>query len=112
MYLYAETEEEIKHGEDEDAEIQYEEMLLAAGAITETRAQEEARLAKETVARVRAEEKKKSEMKMLICSCGSPRCYAIKIFGLVKPIFQEHVEPIGCQYTRDKTALRMKAQGA
>lgn len=111
MWQYTETEEEVKHGEDEDAELVYEEMLLACGAITETKAMMEERLGKEAIAKAIAEEKLKVEMSLVVCSCGSPRCNAIKTFGLVKPTFLAHVEPIGCQMTRDQTALRIRMQG-
>ncbi len=101
MYQYMETEEETKHGDDADAEVKYEEMLVANGVIAMTKAEEEALLAKKSV-------EAQTTMQMILCSCGSPRCYAINRFGLPKPVFKQDIEPIGCQMTRDMTALRIK----
>lgn len=108
MYLEQETEEEVKHGDDADAEIKYEEMLLAAGAIEETQAQAEARLAKEAVKKAT----QKTKMVMILCSCGSPKCWAINRFGLRAPLFHQEIEPIYSQYERDMKAARMKVLGA
>lgn len=47
---------------------------------------------------------------MILCSCGSAKCGAIRYFGLPKPKFHEHIEPIGSQLVRDSTARRMKTE--
>lgn len=99
QYFEIEAEEDIKHGEDEDAEVKYEERLVAAGLMEMTTAEQEA-----------AKAKKAMEMVMILCSCGSPKCFAITRFGLPKPTWESDIQPIGCQMTRDKTALRMKFQ--
>lgn len=107
QYLELETEETVRHGEDDDAEIQYEEMLLKAGAITEEETVEgQAKLA------ARKSVEQQTSMQMIICSCGSPKCYMIRHFGLPKPTFQEHIEPVFPQYSRDIKAAKMKDEAA
>ncbi len=97
-YFQSDNEEEIKHGEDEDAELKYEERLVAAGMLEMTTAEMEAKKAKQAM-----------DMVLILCSCGSPKCFAIRTFGLPKPTWEADIQPIGCQMTRDKTALRIKA---
>lgn len=55
--------------------------------------------------------KRKSEMKTLICSCGSKLCSAIGLYGLPEPTFHESIEPIPTQYQRDVRAREMKLGG-
>lgn len=103
-YLYTETEEEIQHGDDPEQEVKYEEMLVANGVLERTSEEQAALDAKLSV-------KKQTSMVMILCSCGSPKCYAIRYFGLPKPTFHEAIEPIGSQMVRDDTARRMKMCG-
>lgn len=100
MYLEYETEEEVKHGDSDDQEVKYEEMLVEKGLLGETSEQAAAKAAKKAI-----------EMVMIICSCGSPKCFAINRFGLPKPVFHENIEPIWDQMSRDLTALRIKQLG-
>lgn len=46
--------------------------------------------------------------KVVICSCGYFTCGAIGIFGHPVPVFQENIEPIPSQPSRDREALRLK----
>lgn len=96
---YLDTEEDITHGDDENQEIKYEEMLVAAGVMEKTTEEMEADRVKAAIAVV-----------MILCSCGSAKCGAIRYFGLPKPKFHEHIEPIGSQLVRDSTARRMKTE--
>lgn len=101
MYSYTESEEEdVKHGEDENAAEAYEQMLLKAGAITETKSEEEARLAKAAI-----------EATRLVCSCGSYFCFAIGLYGLAKPTYNKEIVHLESQYIKDSTAARIKAAG-
>ncbi len=100
MYLEYETEEEVKHGDNDDQEVKYEEMLVEKGLLEETSEQTATKSAKKAM-----------EMVMIICSCGSPKCPAIGRFGLPKPTFQQRIEPIWGQPQRDVTAIRIKQLG-
>jgi hypothetical protein len=103
-YLETETEEEIKHGDDDSQEVTYQEMLVKAGVIEygDTVLGQEELAAKKAISQAR--------MVPLICSCGSMKCYAIRFYGLPKPVFHEHIEPLP-MFTRDPVAARMKADG-
>lgn len=97
QYLETENDDYIRHGDDEDQEVQYTELLVKEGLLEDQAAIE----AKKAIAKTR--------MVPLVCSCGSQKCYAINMFGLPQPTFQEHIEPVFPQMSRDNKARRMKA---
>ena len=106
MYSYCETESEseVKHGDDEDQEIKYEEMLVRNGVLERT-SEEQAKLdAEESV-------KKQTRMVMIVCSCGHAKCPAIGMFGHPIPVFEERIQPIEWQMERDRVALLLKQNG-
>jgi len=122
-WLETEAESEIKHGDDDSQEITYQGMLLKAGAIEygdTVQGQEElaAKLAilkiqeeenaKKAALKAQEEERLKTQMVPIICSCGSMKCYAIRWYGLPKPVYQEHIKPLPMML-KDPTAARMKA---
>ena len=45
---------------------------------------------------------------LVLCSCGSAKCYAIDRFGLPSTTFHEQIEPIQPQSTRDQRALALR----
>lgn len=94
MYQYTYTETAETHGEDEDAEVRYQETVASE-------------LQEETDAALRAIEETRMAMEPIVCSCGSQRCYAISRFGLVRPLFVREIEPIGSQSQRDNLASQL-----
>ena len=97
LYLETETDETATHGEDDLEESErYQELLIQAGLV-ESDEEKAAKLAK-------------SQMNLVVCSCGSSRCYMIRKFGHPKPVFQTAIEPILSQFQRDKEALRLKGE--
>ena len=106
MYLETETEEDRTHTDDDNQEITYQEMLVKNGVIEykDTIQGQEELAAKKAIADAQ------TSMIPLICSCGSMRCSLIIFYGLPKPMFHDHIEPLPV-VQRDPTAARMKANG-
>jgi hypothetical protein len=103
-YLSTETEEEVKHGDDPEQEIKYEEMLVANGVLERTSAEQSALDAKTSV-------EKQTKMVMIVCSCGHAKCPCIPIFGHPVPVFEKEIQPIWSQMERDIVARRLKMLG-
>jgi hypothetical protein len=97
LYLTLETEESATHGEDDLEESErYQELLLEAGLIEDD----------EEKARKIA----KSRMELVVCSCGSARCYMIRKFGHPRKIYTNEIEPIPGQHAKDMRALALKGE--
>ena len=98
MYLQTEAEESATHGEDDLEESErYQELLIEAGLVEDDE-EKQRQIAK-------------SRMELVVCSCGSSRCYMIKRFGHPRPIYDREIEPItGGQWPKDKRALALKGE--
>lgn len=90
LYMEESTDDYVRHGDDEEQELKYQELLVKEGL---------------------AEEEPKRISVPLVCSCGSLRCGAIGRFGLPKPTYHEHIEPVWPQMSRDRKAEKMKTAG-
>jgi hypothetical protein len=96
MYLYLETEEDYSsdHSENDDEETRTAEYLEKKGLKLDEYGQIVEDVESRTVA--------------VICSCGYYTCGAIERFGHPLPVFQEDIEPLFPQHSRDKRALELK----
>ncbi len=90
LYLETESEESERHGDNEDQEIVYQELLVKAGLAEDL----EAKAASKAIAMV-----------AIVCSCGSMKCYMIRRYGLPRPVFHAEIEPVFPQSSRDRKAL-------
>jgi hypothetical protein len=95
MTFETESEESERHGDNEDQEVVYQELLVKAGLATD----EQAIAASKAIAQTRAIP--------LVCSCGSMRCYMVRRYGLPKPTFHAEIEPVYPQASRDRKALTL-----
>ncbi len=94
LYLETESEESERHGDNEDQEVVYQEMLVKAGLAEDL----EAIAAKKAMDAVAV---------ALVCSCGSKRCYMVRKYGLPVPVFHAEIEPVYPQSSRDLKALSL-----
>ena len=53
----------------------------------------------------------KTEQRTLVCSCGFKTCPLIHRYGLSVPTFEGEIRPIPSQFSRDRRALDIKAEG-
>lgn len=97
LYLYENTEEAATHGEDDLEESErYQELRLEAGLLTDDEEQA-AKIAK-------------SKMDLVVCSCGSSRCYLIRRYGHPRTVYTSAIQPIPGQMAKDNEALRLKGE--
>lgn len=97
QYLETETDEIATHGEDDlEESVRYQELRLEAGLLTED---------EEKAAKIA-----KSQMDLVVCSCGSSRCFMISKFGHRKPLYTAEIAPILGQWAKDIRALQLKGE--
>jgi len=95
VYQYSETEsEDADHVEREDQAL-----TVASYQITEFDA-----TTGRTVTR--------AVSSVIVCSCGSRTCGAIRRFGLPTPVFEIEIEPLAPQSLRDNRAAAIKADAS
>lgn len=92
QYLEMESEETERHGDNEDQEVIYQELLVKSGLAEDL----DAKAASKAIAMV-----------AIVCSCGSLKCYMIRRYGLPRPTFHVEIEPVFPQSSRDRKAEKM-----